>query len=144
MFVALFFGFFVMTIIEIFVLIKVGSVLGVLPTLALIITISLVGAWLAKREGFAVLARVRAKLDQGRMPGDELLDGMFVVAGGILLVTPGFVTDALGLLVLFPPTRYLFRLGVKRYLSRRVEVFRITGPARAGSRRYPDDDVIDI
>jgi UPF0716 protein FxsA len=151
MLLGLFLTFCVMTVVEIAVLVKVGSIIGVLPTLALIVIISLTGAWLAKHEGFAVLGRMRDKLDQGRMPGDELIDGVLVLTGGILLVAPGFVTDFLGLLMLLPPTRALFRRGAKRYFRRRFAILRVI-PARSPATTPPgyrspyadDDDVIDV
>lgn len=99
--------FIVLPILEITLLIRVGSVIGVLPTIALVIGTAAAGAWLLRREGLGVLARVRAALDAGQMPARELLDGAAILIGGVLLLTPGFITDALGLFCLLPATRRL-------------------------------------
>ena len=130
-------AFVVVPIVEIAVLVEVGGAIGVGPTIALVILVSAIGAWLTRHEGFVVLARIRARLAEGRLPGDELIDGALVLAGGVLLLTPGFVTDALGLALLFPLTRLPVRTVVRRRLGLRVErvVVRRSGPT---------DDVIDV
>ncbi|MDQ1466962.1 MAG: protein FxsA [Actinomycetota bacterium] len=117
--------------IEIYVIIQVGHAIGALDTIALLVLVSLVGAWLTRHEGFVVLRRLRAQIDAGRAPTGELIDGALVLGAGVLMLTPGFVTDVVGLLVLFPPTRALFRW----YLRRRFEVRSLGGP---------DDGVIDV
>jgi UPF0716 protein FxsA len=139
----LFVFFLTMTIVEIAVLIKVGSVIGVLPTLAVLVGVSFLGAWLAKREGFLVLARVRDRIEAGQVPGTELVDGALVVTGAILLITPGFVTDCIGILLLLPPSRLLARRFAMRRIARRVRVFRVVGSGR-GTARPAYDDVIDV
>jgi UPF0716 protein FxsA len=132
-------AFIVVPIVEIYVIIKVGSLLGVVPTLFLLLAISVLGAWLAKREGFAVLSRIRQQLAVGKVPGNELIDGALVLAGGILLLTPGFVTDAVGLLMLFPLSRIAIRAGLRRRFRGRVAIY--SSSVRSG----PDpDDVIDV
>jgi UPF0716 protein FxsA len=138
--------FVVVPIVEIAVIIQVGSAIGVVPTIVLLIGISVLGAWLAKHEGFVVLARTRRQLEAGRIPSNELIDGVLVLAGGILLLTPGFITDIVGLVLLFPVTRAGIRAFVRRRL--RLSVFyprvgwrgRDPGPG-PGS---PPDDVIDV
>lgn len=111
-------------ILEIWVIVQVGQSLGVLETLALMVVISFVGAWLARHEGFFVVRRIREQVSAGVLPGNELIDGALVLAGGLLLLTPGFVTDAVGILALFPPTRAMLRSMIKRNLSFRVDVHR--------------------
>ena len=146
MVVGLFVLFLTMTIVEIAVLIKVGSLIGVLPTLAILVAVSFLGAWLAKREGFAVLARVRDRIEAGEMPGNELVEGALVVSGAVLLITPGFVTDLIGILLLIPPSRFLVRKFTMRRITRRLRVFRTVTPG-AGRGSYAgssDDDVIDV
>jgi UPF0716 protein FxsA len=122
---------FVVAMVEIYAIIQVAHAIGALDTIALLIVVSIVGAWLTKHEGFVVLRRLRAQLDAGRAPTDALIDGVLVLSGGVLLMVPGFVTDAIGLLVLFPPTR----VPLRRYLRRRFAV-RVFGD--------PDDGVIDV
>jgi len=109
----------------------------VLNTIGLIILFAITGFWLAKHEGLSVLARMREQVDAGRLPTDELISGGLVVVGGLLLIVPGFITDGVGLLLLFPPTRALARTFVRRYFRIRVYNYdALDGP--------PDDDVIDI
>ncbi len=112
--------FVVVPMLEIYVIIQVGHALGVLDTIAVMVLISLLGAWLARHEGFVVLQRARESLDLGRIPADEILDGTLVLAGGLLLLTPGFVTDGVGVALLFPPTRAMVRAYLRRYLRTRL------------------------
>jgi UPF0716 protein FxsA len=107
--------FLAVPVVELAVIIKVGEALGVWDTLALLLLISLVGAWLVRRQGLAVMRSAQEELAQGRMPGVALADGVLVLAAGGLLLVPGFVTDAIGLLLLLPP----MRAGVRRWLRRR-------------------------
>ena len=125
--------FIVVPLVEIYVIIQVGHAIGVFNTIGLLLLVSFIGAWLTKHEGFIVLQRLRAQLDAGRVPTAELIDGVLVLAAGVLMLTPGFVTDALGLLVLFPPTRALLRA----LLRRRFNVQVLGGPG-------PDDGIIDF
>ncbi len=111
-------AFTLIPIIEIWLIIKVGRVIGPLPTVAVLLAISLTGAWLARSQGMKVLLSIRDELAAGRMPAAPLLDGALVLAGGILLLTPGFFTDAVGLLFLFPLTRRLLKEAVRRWLER--------------------------
>ena len=133
--------FIVVPMVEIYVIVQVGHAIGVFETLGLLLLVSFVGAWLTKHEGFIVLQRLRAQLEAGRTPTAELVDGVLVLAAGVLLLTPGFVTDAIGLLVLFPPTRALFRM----YLRRRFDMQVFGGPGPRGpGPRGPDDGIIDV
>jgi UPF0716 protein FxsA len=142
---ALALAFIVVPIIEIYVIIQVGQSIGALNTVVLLVLISIGGAWLAKHEGFWVLNRLREQVDAGRMPTNELIDAGLILTGGILLLTPGFVTDVVGILFLLPPSRAAMRAFVRRRF--RVQVL---GPGfppsagRPGDRRDPPDDVIDV
>lgn len=108
--------FFAIPLIEIYLLIQVGRVIGALPTILLVIATSVLGAYLLKQQGLAALTRFQNNLRQGQLPEDELKEGIFIVLGGILLMTPGFFTDFLGLFCLLPPTRkLLMRLFTKRW-----------------------------
>ena len=102
-------AFIVMPLIELYVIIQVGSAIGAWNTIGILILVALVGVWLTKHEGFYVLQRMRQQLDAGNMPTDELIDGCLILTGGLLLILPGFISDAFGLVVLFPPTRSLIR-----------------------------------
>jgi UPF0716 protein FxsA len=127
-------AFVVMPIVELYVIIQVGHVLGVLPTLLLLLVCSIAGAWLVKREGAKAWRAFRAATAEGRVPARETADGALVIVGGALLLAPGFVTDVLGLLCVLPPTRALVRkmlLGL--FLGRFSVVGRVEN-ARTGVR----------
>jgi UPF0716 protein FxsA len=112
--------FLVVPIVELAVIIQVGQLFGALNTLALLILISVVGAWLAKREGIGVWRRIQRQLELGRMPGNELVDGLLILFAGVLLLTPGFLSDVLGILLLLPPTRAMARAALRRRFARRI------------------------
>jgi len=114
--------FLVVPFVELYVIIQVGHIVGVVPTIALLVVISLLGASLCKREGLAVIRRIQEQLAERRLPGVALLDGALVLLAGALLLTPGFVTDGVGLLLLLPPVRAGARRILKRALLRRVVV----------------------
>lgn len=101
----LFLLFTITTTLELFLLIELGKLMGLASTLGLIVLTGFIGAWLAKREGLRTLATIRSELAQGGMPGDSLLDGLAILVAGAFLLTPGVLTDAVGFLLLFPPTR---------------------------------------
>lgn len=117
MLLKLFVLFTVVPVAELYLLIKVGRLIGPLPTVALVLLVSLAGAWLVRHQGFEILRRIQSDLAQGRLPAAELLDGALVLVGGVLMVTPGFFTDIVGLLFLFPLTRAL----IKQYARRRLQ-----------------------
>jgi UPF0716 protein FxsA len=138
-------GVLILPLVEIYVLVLFAHAFGVLNTIALLVVCSVVGVWLARHEGFWVLARIRDSVAAGRMPTNDLIDGGLVLAAGLLLIVPGFVTDGFGLLLLFPPTRAIARTLVRRRLRVRVYGYGITGPAGRAPRRYEGpDDVIDV
>lgn len=132
--------FIVVPLVELYVIVQVGHAIGVLNTIGVLLVVSVVGAWLTKHEGFVVLQRVRERLGRGEVPGREMIDGLIILLGGLLLLTPGFVTDAAGIVLLFPPTRALARAWLRRRFSLQVTTIE---PYR---RRGPDgpDDVIDV
>src|SRR3954447_21649389 len=105
----LFLLFLVVPIVEIFVLIQVGSAIGALNTVGLLLLVSLVGAWIVKHQGSSTVRRIRDELAMGRMPGASLVDGALIFCAGVLLLVPGFVTDAVGLVLLIPPVRHVVR-----------------------------------
>ena len=99
----------VVPFLELFVILQVSHLVGPLATIAILILVSISGSWLVRREGLNVFVKVQQELSVGRMPTQALVDGLLVLFGGVLLVTPGFLTDVVGLLLLAPPTRALFR-----------------------------------
>jgi UPF0716 protein FxsA len=112
--------FLVVPIVELAVIIQVGQAIGVLDTLVLLIAISVVGAWLVKREGMGVLRRISASVSAGRVPGRDLVDAALILLAGALLLTPGFVSDVLGILLLLPPVRAVVRPVLVGALTKRA------------------------
>jgi len=107
---------------EIYVAIQVAEAIGVLLTLLALVVSWPLGVWLVRAEGRAAWRRLGAAVAAGRPPAREVLDGALIVAGGALLIVPGFLTDLVGLLLLAPPTRSLARAGMVRNLQSRVVV----------------------
>jgi UPF0716 protein FxsA len=101
--------FIVLPIAEIYVIIKIGGLIGVWPTIALLILDGFLGAALLRSQGRSVWRRFNEALEAGRIPAREVFDGAMVIFGGALLMTPGFITDVFGLLLLIPPSRAMFR-----------------------------------
>lgn len=120
MFGRLFALFLLVPIVDLALLVAVGDRVGLWPTLAVVILTALVGSWLAKREGLAAWQRVQGKMVSGGVPGQELIDGLLILVAGTLLLTPGFLTDVVGILGLFPPTRAVIRRTVRARFERAV------------------------
>lgn len=138
-------AFIVVPILELWVISTVADRIDLLPTLVILLAVSVVGAWVVKREGRAAWLRFRAALGQ-RMPTVEVVDGALVLIGGTLLLTPGFLTDALGLLLVIPPSRAV----ANRMIRSRVRGRFGLGPAgnRAPASRTVaepvDVEVVDV
>ena len=152
------FVFIVVPILELYVLIQIGQAIGILPTIALLILDSVLGAALMRSQGRAAWMRFNRALAEGRVPAREVIDGVLVIFGGALLLTPGFLSDILGLILLLPPTRALVRrLLVARFGGRLVETaaagaqnrmgrmftFQTGGGRAARAPRAFDDDVVE-
>lgn len=120
MLLRLFLLFSIVPIIELYLLIRVGKLIGALPTVALLLLISLAGAWLVRSQGFRILRRIQDELATGRLPAAGLLDGALVLLGGLLLLTPGFFTDVIGLLFIAPPTRAIIKQFLGLWLQNRL------------------------
>ena len=118
--------FIIVPLVELYVILQVGQEIGALPTIAILVVDSILGAWLLRHQGRTVWNRFRAQLEAGRPPAREVADGALIIFGGALLLTPGFVTDLFGLFLLIPPTRAI----VRRVLVRRVSFGLVSG-------RYP-------
>jgi UPF0716 protein FxsA len=135
--ILLFLVFIVVPFAELYVIIwVVGPALGAPLTILLLILDSLLGAWLLRSQGRAVWRRFNRTLAQGQMPHREVINGVLVIFGGALLITPGFITDIFGVVLLLPPTRALVRGVLVKRLGRRLVV---GGPIRSARRSYDVD-----
>ncbi|HPN88622.1 MAG TPA: FxsA family protein [Candidatus Omnitrophota bacterium] len=109
--------FTILPALELYVLIKVGTVIGALNTIAIIIITGILGAFLARLQGFLVLRKIQENVAQGILPSSELLDAALILIGGLLLLTPGFITDVFGFCLLLAPMRLI----IKFFLKKRLE-----------------------
>lgn len=105
--------FIIVPLLEVVVFIFSGNIIGVWPTIALILLTGFIGIWLAKREGTQMITTARLKLQNGEIPQGIILDSICIFGGAVLLITPGFITDICGFLLLIPATRKLFRRGLE-------------------------------
>ncbi len=144
-------AFLVVPIIELYLFVEVSSAIGFGYALLWIIGVSVVGAWLVKREGLSALRRANRKVSGGELPTDELITGILILFAGALMLTPGFLTDAFGLLLLFPPSRALVRNRLRsRFTSGPILIGgRFGGPTSGegfgfGGRTGGRDDVWDV
>ena len=119
--------FLLVPLAELYVIIQVGQAFGALNTIALLIIISATGAWLVKREGMSVWRRFQTQVESGQVPGREIADGVMILFAGALLMSPGFLTDVLGIALLLPPVRAVVRTAVMRRAERRAGIYRIGG-----------------
>jgi UPF0716 protein FxsA len=101
--------FIVVPVIELWLILQVGEMIGVVPTILVLLLDSLLGAWLVKNQGGAVWRNFRAAVDAGRIPANEAVDGFLVIPGGTLLLVPGFLSDIVGILLIAPPSRKVLR-----------------------------------
>jgi UPF0716 protein FxsA len=132
-------------VVELIVMFKVAGVFGWLETLSVLVLISFAGAWLVRRQGLSMVMRIQRELSGGTVPTKSVVDGLLLLVAGALMLTPGFVTDAFGILLLFPPTRIAVRSAlIHRYRSR-IEVYKDAASrgGRMWNRVVIDDDVID-
>jgi UPF0716 family protein affecting phage T7 exclusion len=120
--IGLLIAFLVVPIVEIYVILQVGHLIGGWPTVALLIAESLLGAWIVRREGRRAWRALTTTFQQGGLPDRELADAALVLVGGVLLLTPGFVTDVFGFLFVLPFTRPIVRWALSAYVGRRVRV----------------------
>jgi UPF0716 protein FxsA len=123
--------FIVVPIVELWVIIEIGSLIGVWPTIALLLADALLGSLLLRHQGRGAWRRFNAALEERRFPGREVADGLLIAIGGTLLLTPGFVTDIVGVIFLIPPTRAIVRRVMRGYFARR---FVIVGASAMGGR----------
>ena len=118
MLLKLFLAFTIIPIIEIYLLIEIGSMFGALTAVTLVILTGFMGAFLARLQGLKTLFRIQESLREGRMPSTELLDALLIVIAGLVLLTPGFLTDSIGFILLVPITRKY----IKTWIHRQIEI----------------------
>ncbi|MEH0020802.1 MAG: FxsA family protein [Desulfobacter sp.] len=119
----LFLCFTLIPVIELYLLIKLGTVIGGFNTVLLVILTGFAGAWLARMEGMNTMFKVRQSLNQGLMPAEELIDALIILIAGLVLITPGLLTDVAGLMLLWPVTRNRF----KRFLRKKFDEMNARG-----------------
>lgn len=150
--VLLLIAFIAVPLIEIGVFIQVGGLIGLWPTLAVVVLTAMIGTWLLRQQGLATLARARSHTDRGVLPARELFDGLCLLFAGALLLTPGFVTDGVGFLLFVPPLRDALRTrlaghfqasGQTRVWVDGQEVYRGPGHGGPGQNRQRPGGVID-
>jgi len=123
MLLKLFLCFTLIPVIELYLLIKVGTIIGGLNTILLVILTGFLGAWLARIEGMNTMMKLKANLQQGLMPAEELIDAVIIFVAGVVLITPGLITDIFGLLLLWPVTRNKF----KQFLRKKFDEMQLQG-----------------
>jgi UPF0716 protein FxsA len=122
MFLRLLLLFTIVPLVELFLLIKIGGVIGVVPTIAIVVGTGVLGASLARWQGLAVLSRIQDEMAAGRLPTDALIDGLLVLVAAAMLLTPGLLTDTTGFLLLVPGTRATVRRLVAAAIARKAHL----------------------
>jgi len=125
--------FLVIPILEVYFLIKVSNIIDIFPTIILVILTAVIGAGLLRQEGVSILARLQQNIGQGKLPAQELIEGVMLAVGGALLITPGFITDTIGFLCLIPFTRKFI---AKNIMKRSVDKFKAGVNAQMGGFTY--------
>ena len=125
MFFKLFLLFSIVPAVELAILVYAGSRIGIPETLSIVIATAIAGAYLVRREGIGVLLRIQNELNQGTFPADSMLDGALVLVAGALLLTPGFITDIIGFLLVLPASRPMIKSVIASLLKRHMERIRI-------------------
>jgi len=126
MFIKLLVIFLLVPVLELYILIEAGRIIGVGATLGLIIMTGVAGAWLARSQGLEILQRIQRDTANGEMPAQTLIDGALILVGGLLLLTPGFFTDALGFSFLIPLSRELWRKALSAWMENQVRQGSVT------------------
>jgi UPF0716 protein FxsA len=119
--------FLVIPIAELAVIIKVGTEIGIANTILVMLVMSVLGAWLVKRQGLSVMRRVQQQIERGIVPTRELTDGFMVMLAGVLMLTPGFITDVVAILLLLPPVRAAIRGVLARRVTSRATIYEVQG-----------------
>ena len=134
--------FLIVPVVEIYVIVQVGQEIGALPTIALLLIESAIGAWLVKREGRRAWLALKGAVGTGRLPSSELADAALVLVGGTLLLTPGFVTDIFGFFLVLPLTRPLARRALGWVVARRASAVVARPVPRRGPQRTVPGEVV--
>lgn len=142
MFAKLLLLFILVPVAELYLFLTLGAKIGVGPTLGIIVLTAIVGAWLTRSQGARAVARFQRALAEGRLPHREAIDGILILLAGAVLLTPGFLTDAVGFLLLVPPARAVIRGRLANHLKGRIKV--VTPPPSAQPAPRRDDDFIDV
>lgn len=125
-----------------------SAAIGFFNTLGVMIVIGAIGSWLVKREGMRVWQKFNVAVGQGKVPTKEIIDGVLILGAGALLLTPGFLSDIFGLLMLFPPTRVIFRGFLMRRAGKKgrfaTQIFHKPNNGHMGSRDFIDGDITEI
>jgi UPF0716 protein FxsA len=129
---------------ELYVILQAAHSFGVIETVGALIVISVIGAWLCRVEGFSTLRKVQAALNDGRIPTRELQDGALILLAGALLLTPGFIGDVAGILLLLPPTRAIARTFLASVLRGRLQVATAGVGGRAFGWGSTEGPVVDV
>ena len=141
--------FVIMTLLEIYVLVSVGDAIGGLSTVLLVVITALIGSSLLKHQGWSTIAKAQQSMAQGKTPAFEMMEGVVILISGVLLLTPGFITDAIGLLGLIPWSRVYFinhilEKNAARVFSQRNSVFiHKSQPQQSKENRDKKDDAIE-
>ena len=109
--------FTLVPLVELFLLIKIGTIIGALPTVLIVVGTGVLGAYLARQQGFMVWSRIQREMELGMFPAEDMLDGLLIFGAGVVLLTPGVITDVIGILILIPFTRLYIREWIKRRLQ---------------------------
>ena len=126
MFIKLLILFIFVPVMELYILIEAGRIIGLGATIGLIMLTGAAGAWLARSQGVEILRKIQEETTRGQMPAITLIDGALVMVGGLLLLTPGFFTDALGFSFLVPLTRDIWRKGLNAWLQKQIRQGSVT------------------
>ena len=141
MLLLLFAAFLIVPAIELYLIIEVSHQIGFGNTLIALLFISVIGAWMVKREGLEIIRKAQIELANGQLPGKQIVEGLLILLAGVLMLTPGFATDAIGLLLLFPLTRIMLR----SFLTRRFVKKLKTGQVFLwGSKNNVSQRVVDV
>jgi UPF0716 protein FxsA len=128
--------FIVIPIVELWLIVEIGGLIGVVPTIALLLADALLGSLLLRHQGRGAWRRFNQAVSERRFPSREVADGLMIAVGGTLLLTPGFITDVFGLLLLIPPTRAIARRLLRGLVARRFVIVGAADSARGAYRRY--------
>lgn len=134
--------FTVVPLVELALLIRIGGAVGVGPTIGLVLVTGMIGWWLARREGLRTWLKIQSEMSQGHLPGNHLVDALLILVAGVVLVTPGILTDIAGFLLLVPPVRALVRKTLKKRFQ--AKMVTINPSSGMGGFRHASDDFVDV